>query len=77
MAALAEAGVEDELELIGWEEIVQHDSRDDVWVVVDGVVYDMTVRRPSCHPLRPEGLPTRGKPLSGGGGLVKRCGCAA
>ena len=56
MAALAEAGVEDELELIGWEEIVQHASRDDIWVVVDGVVYDMTVRRPSCYPCHSEPL---------------------
>ena len=45
LAALADAGNDDELPLISWEDIMAHDSRDSIWVVVDGVVYDMTVRR--------------------------------
>ena len=27
---------------LSWEEIKKHNKRDDCWVVVDGVVYDMT-----------------------------------
>ena len=27
---------------LAWDEIKQHNKKDDCWVVVDGVVYDMT-----------------------------------
>ena len=27
---------------LAWDEISQHNTKDDCWVVVDGVVYDMT-----------------------------------
>ena len=44
LAVRAEAGEDGDLDLIGWDEIVQHNTREDLWVVVDGTVYDMTVR---------------------------------
>ena len=42
LTALEDAGADTDLPTIGWDEIVTHNSRDDLWVVVDGVVYDMT-----------------------------------
>ena len=49
-AALAAVGHEEPLPLVAWEEIALHRSRDDVWVVVDGVVFDMTEFIGSDHP---------------------------
>ena len=52
VTAREEEGIEEELELISWTEIVKHSSRDDIWVVVDGTVYDMTefIKEESGHP---------------------------
>ena len=51
VAALEEAGeLEGELRLVGWDEIMRHDTREDLWVAIDGVVYDMTAFVGSDHP---------------------------
>ena len=50
LAALEEAGAGTDLPLIGWDEIGAHDSPSDIWVVIDGVVYDMTEFIRSDHP---------------------------
>ena len=37
---------------LAWAEIMTHDSRADIWVVIDGAVYDMTefIGAASLHP---------------------------
>jgi cytochrome b involved in lipid metabolism len=30
------------LEVVEWAELAKHDSKDDLWVAIDGVVYDLT-----------------------------------
>jgi len=52
VTAREEEGVEEELKLLPWSEIVRHNTRESVWVVVDGTVYDMTefIKEESGHP---------------------------
>ena len=50
LSALEAAGADTDLPRIGWAEIASHASAEDLWVVVDGVVYDMTEFIRSDHP---------------------------
>ena len=51
VAALEAAGGEvAELRQVPWGEVLQHNTVDDLWVAIDGIVYDMTDFVSSDHP---------------------------
>ena len=51
LAALQAAGLDGEpLEKVSWEEIMAHNTPNDLWVVVDGAVFDMTDFITTDHP---------------------------
>ena len=41
-----------DLPVIEWDEIMRHSMQDDAWVVIDGVIYDITqfIKDESGHP---------------------------
>lgn len=46
----ADGGEERGLRVVEWDEIMRHNSRESLWVVVDSIVYDMTEFVSSDHP---------------------------